>query len=65
MDRSSVGGLLEMSELTIEALKEKIRKVEEDIKNLNQEGVTGRKFEVLNEYKEYLEDELRFIKHNP
>ena len=53
-----------MNNLTIEELKEKIKKVEDDLATLNRAGETGRKFEVLNEYKEYLEDELRFIKSN-
>lgn len=58
-----MGGFLEMS-LTAEELKEKIKQVEKDIATLSGTGESGRKFEVLNEYKEYLEDELRFIKNN-
>lgn len=52
-----------MTDLTVNEIKEKIKKVEEDIEQLNRSGESGRKFEVLNEYKKYLEDELRYIKH--
>ena len=50
--------------LTIDELKEKIKQVENDIVRLNNQGETGRKFEVLNEYKKYLEDELQLIKQD-
>lgn len=58
-----MGGFLEVS-LTAKEIEEKIKQVEKDIQTLNSAGETGRKFEVLNEYKSYLEDELHFIKNN-
>lgn len=53
-----------MSSLTVDEIQEKIDQVVKDLENLNQAGETGRKFEVLNEYKKYLEDELHNVKHN-
>ena len=47
------------TDLTIEALQEKISKVEIDMRELQATGDASRKFEVLSEYKAYLEDELR------
>jgi predicted nucleic acid-binding Zn-ribbon protein len=44
-----------MKELTVQELQEKIKKVQEDIKNITQEK--GR--EVLTSYVEYLKDELK------
>jgi len=44
-------------------LEEKIRQVNKDIEIVKEQGETGRKLEVLYEYKEYLEDELRIIKN--
>lgn len=49
------------SALTIEALKEKIAKVIVDMEELRRTGDASRKLEVLSEYKEYLEDELKFM----
>ncbi len=51
------------SELTIEAIKEKLAKVEIDMRELQSTGDASRKFEVLSEYKTYLEDELRLLKN--
>lgn len=51
------------SELTIEALKEKIAKVIFDMAELQSTGDASRKFEVLSEYKAYLEDELRVLQN--
>jgi len=51
-----------MTDLTIESLKEKIKKVDEDIDALRRQGDASRRLEVLNEYKAYLEDELKFLK---
>jgi len=45
-----------MNELSKEELQEKIEKVKQDIATQ-----TGRKLEVLSQYKEYLEDELRML----
>ncbi len=48
--------------LTIDALKEKIAKVVQDIEELRLTGDSSRKIEVLSEYKSYLEDELKVLK---
>lgn len=50
--------------LDIPALEDKIKKVEIDIDNLNSLGKGGRQLEVLAQYKEYLEDELRILKND-
>jgi hypothetical protein len=47
--------------LTVQALREKIAKVEVDMQELRSTGDASRKFEVLSEYKAYLEDELRVL----
>jgi len=49
--------------LTIQELKEKIEMVEKDITHLSLEGGDLRKQNILNEYKEYLEDELKFLQN--
>jgi len=49
-------------ESTIEALKEKIANVIIDMAELQRTGDASRKFEVLSEYKAYLEDELAMLK---
>jgi hypothetical protein len=46
-----------MSDLSISELQEKLEQVKKDLAK-----ETGRKFEVLSEYKEYLEDEIQFLK---
>lgn len=51
-----------MSDLTISELQEKIKIVEKDIEGLQAKGETGRKLEMLAQYKEYLEDEVKFLK---
>ena len=51
------------TDLTIEALQEKIAKVDIDMRELQSTGDASRKFEVLSEYKAYLEDELRVLKN--
>jgi hypothetical protein len=45
-------------------LREKIKMVEMDISNLNSQGTGGRQLEVLAQYKEYLEDELRILEND-
>ena len=52
-------------EVTIQDMEDKIRRVEEDIKKLQIEGGenSGRKLEVLSDYKAYLQDELKMMKH--
>lgn len=52
-----------MSDLTISALQEKVKMVEKDMEALRLTGDASRKLEVLGEYKEYLEDEIRFLKN--
>ena len=47
-----------MSELSITELKTKLEQVKKDLAN-----ETGRKFEVLSEYKEYLEDEIEYLQN--
>ena len=49
-------------ESTIETLKEKIARVIVDMAELQRTGDASRKFEVLSEYKAYLEDELEMLK---
>ncbi len=51
-----------MSELTTQELEDKIKMVQKDIDGLMSTGGAGRKLEVLSEYKQYLEDELRILK---
>jgi hypothetical protein len=53
-----------MSDITVESLKAKIDMVERDIKNLERDGNSLRKLEALNEYKSYLEDELRALQND-
>lgn len=45
--------------LTVKALEEKIAAVKKDLIDKS-----GRQFEVLSQYLEYLEDELRMLKNN-
>ena len=49
-------------QLTIEEMEGKIERVKQDLLTLQSEGTTSRKSEVLNEYLEYLQDELSFMK---
>lgn len=51
-----------MNDLTIDELKEKIVRVKADLESLRMTGDASRKLEVLTEYKNYLEDELEFLK---
>ena len=52
-----------MSDLTIDELKAKVKKVEVDIESLRMSGNASRKLEILSEYKEYLQDEIRFLEN--
>jgi hypothetical protein len=45
-------------------LRAKIKAVELDIENLNSQGKGGRQLEILAQYKEYLEDELRMLEND-
>jgi hypothetical protein len=49
-------------QLTIKEMEEKIERVKNDLLTLQSDGTSSRKFEVLNEYLEYLQDELSFMK---
>jgi hypothetical protein len=49
-------------QLTIEEMEGKIERVKKDLLTLQSDGTSSRKFEILNEYLEYLQDELSFIK---
>jgi hypothetical protein len=49
-------------QLTIAELAEKIEQVKKDLLTLQSDGTSSRKFEVLSEYLEYLQDELSFMK---
>ena len=49
-------------QLTIEEMEGKVERVKQDLLTLQSDGTTSRKFEVLNEYLEYLQDELSFMK---
>lgn len=51
-----------MNDLSIDSIREKIKKVDEDIDALRRQGDASRRLEILNEYKSYLEDELKFLK---
>lgn len=51
-----------MTDLTIQDIEEKIKKVDDDIDSLRRQGDASRRLEVLNEYKKYLEDEIKFLK---
>ena len=52
-----------MSDLTIKDLEEKVKMVIKDMEALRLTGDASRKLEVLTEYKEYLEDEIKFLKN--
>jgi hypothetical protein len=45
-------------------LRAKIKAVELDIENLNSQGTGGKQLEILAQYKEYLEDELRILEND-
>ena len=47
-----------MNELSISELKQKLEQVKADLAK-----ESGRKYEVLSEYKEYLEDEIKFLQN--
>jgi len=50
-----------MSDLTIRELKEKLKMVTQDLQNLSATGESIRKIDVLTQYKEYIEDEIKFL----
>ena len=49
-------------QLTVKEMEEKVERVKQDLLTLQSDGTSSRKFEVLNEYLEYLQDELSFMK---
>jgi hypothetical protein len=49
-------------QLTIKEMEEKVDRVKKDLLTLQSDGTSSRKFEVLSEYLEYLQDELAFMK---
>jgi len=55
---------VEEPNLTPEAIREKIAKVMKDLQALQSTGDVGRRFEVLSEYKEYLEEELKELQRS-
>lgn len=52
-----------MNNLSQNELEDKIKRVQQDIKELHNQAVAGRKLEVLNEYQQYLEDELKMLRN--
>ena len=49
--------------LTTDAIKEKLKQVDIDIEELRSTGDASRRLQVLSEYKEYLQDELKFLQN--
>ncbi len=52
-----------MNNLTPQELEDKIKQVQRDIQELHNQAVAGRKLEILNEYQQYLEDELKMLRN--
>jgi hypothetical protein len=53
----------QLSQLTVEQLKDKLKQVDSDIKKMQGEGGLDRKVAVLIEYKDYLNDELKALEN--
>ena len=53
-----------MNELTEQELKEKIERVKTDLELLKSSGTSGRKFDTLLEYQNYLQEELELLQKN-
>ena len=49
-------------QLTIKEMEDKVERVKKDLETLQSDGTANRKFEILSEYLEYLQDELAFMK---
>ena len=49
-------------QLTIKEMEDKVERVKKDLETLQSDGTANRKFEILSEYLEYLQDELSFMK---
>ena len=50
-----------MSDLTVQELKEKLAMVEKDLEALRKQGESGRKLEVMSDYRDYIKDEIRML----
>jgi hypothetical protein len=51
----------QLNNLTVEQLRDKLKQVDSDIKNMQSEGGLDRKVAVLIEYQSYLNDELKAL----
>jgi hypothetical protein len=52
-----------MSDLTIEDLKAKLKVIDQDLETLRSTGDASRKLGVLTEYREYIQDEIKFLEN--
>jgi hypothetical protein len=52
-----------MSELTVDDLKAKLKVIDQDLEKLRATGDSGRKLGVLTEYREYIQDEIKFLEN--
>jgi len=52
-----------MSDLTVKELKEKLSIIEKDLETLRSTGESGRKLEVLSDYRDYIKDEIKFLEN--
>lgn len=52
-----------MSELTIADLKEKLTMIDKDLAKLRSEPGNDRKLQVLTEYREYIQDEIKMLEN--
>lgn len=52
-----------MSSLTIAELKDKLSIIDKDLEKLRLTGESGRKLEVLSEYRDYIKDEIKFLEN--
>jgi hypothetical protein len=53
----------QLSQLTVEQLKDKLKQVDSDIKKMQSEAGLDRKVAILIEYKDYLNDELKALEN--
>ena len=52
-----------MSDLTIQDLKDKLSMIDKDIEKLRGEAGNDRKLAVLNDYRDYIKDEIKFLEN--
>jgi hypothetical protein len=52
-----------MSDLTIDDLKAKLKVIDQDLETLRSTGDASRKLTVLTEYRDYVEDEIKFLEN--